>query len=45
MIRDLAIALVLIAACPAAAAEKKVERTFAVSPGGSLIGIATRHTH
>ena len=32
-----AIALVLLAASPAGAAEKTVERTFTVSPGGSLI--------
>jgi hypothetical protein len=32
-----AIALVLLVACSADAAEKKFERTFAASPGGSLI--------
>ena len=37
MTRYSAIALVLLAAIPASAAEKKVERTFTVSPGGSLI--------
>jgi len=36
MTRYSAIALVLLAASPAGAAEKKVERTFTVSPGGSL---------
>jgi len=37
MTRYSAIALVLLAASPAGAAEKKVERTFTVSPGGSLV--------
>ena len=37
MIRYSAIALVLLAASSADAAEKKVERTFTVSPGGALI--------
>ena len=36
MTRYSAIALVLLVACPAGAAEKKFERTFTVSPGGSL---------
>jgi len=36
MTRYSAIALILLAACPAGAAEKTVERTFTVSPGGSL---------
>jgi DUF4097 and DUF4098 domain-containing protein YvlB len=37
MTRYSAIALVLLAASPAVAAEKNVERTFTVSPGGSLV--------
>jgi len=37
MTRYSAIALVLLATSPADAAEKTVERTFTVSPGGSLI--------
>ena len=37
MIRYPAIALILLAASSANAAEKTVERTFAVSPGGALI--------
>jgi DUF4097 and DUF4098 domain-containing protein YvlB len=37
MSRYLAIALVLLAASPAGAADKKIERTFKVSPGGSLM--------
>ena len=37
MTRYSAIALVLLAASPADAAEKTVERTFTVSPGGALI--------
>ncbi len=37
MTRYSAIALVLLAASPAYAAEKTVERTFTVSPGGSLV--------
>ena len=37
MTRYSAIALVLLAASSAGAAEKKVERTFTVSPGGSLL--------
>ena len=37
MTRYSAIALVLLAASPVDAAEKKFERTFTVSPGGSLV--------
>jgi len=37
MTRYLAIALVLLAASPASAAEKNFDRTFTVSPGGSLV--------
>lgn len=36
MHRHLAIALVFLAAMPAGAAEKKLDRTFTVSPGGTL---------
>jgi DUF4097 and DUF4098 domain-containing protein YvlB len=37
MPRFLAIALVLLVSCPAHAADKALERTFTVSPGGSLV--------
>jgi len=37
MTRYLAFALLLIAASPAHAAEKRLDRTFAVSPGGKLV--------
>jgi DUF4097 and DUF4098 domain-containing protein YvlB len=37
MTRYTAVALVLLAASPANAAEKNFERTFSVSPGGSLV--------
>jgi opacity protein-like surface antigen len=37
MPRILAIALILLVASPAQAADKTLDRTFAVSPGGSLV--------